>query len=142
MGSVASFAQDEVRGIGGAAHVHVDRYFYWLDPSTDFIWEVDGYSQPVPEGAPPQWMLLVMCPRCQNVLRLESKKKAFEIDARGIETAEPFKCTWPVDQDGYRGVCPWAAELQRPNKIIKMPMTTKSGARVEVKIDAMIRQAK
>jgi len=134
--------QDEVKGIVASTSPNANRYFYLLDPVSDLVWEVDGYEQPVPDGATPQWMLLIMCPNCRNGLRLESSKKQFDINAEGIETAEPFRCAWPIDKDGYKGNCPWGAELQRPNREIRVPVRTPNGMGREVRIDALIRAVK
>jgi uncharacterized protein YbaR (Trm112 family) len=132
-------AADEVHG-ANVVRANADRWFYFLDPTTDLIWEVDGYVRR--EGEREFWLLLLVCPKCQNVLRLDSQKKQFEVSERGVETGEPIFCTWPVDTDGYKGVCPWGAELQAPNKPTKVPMTDRSGKLVEVKIDALLRVAK
>ena len=132
-------AADEVYG-SGVTRAKADRFFYFLDPTTDLIWEVDGYVRR--EGEKEYWLLLLTCPKCQNVLRLDNQKKPFEVSERGVETGEPIFCTWPVDQDGYKGACPWGAELQPPNRPFKIPMTNLAGELVEVKIDALIRVAK
>jgi len=130
---------DEVYG-SNVVQAQADRFFYFLDPTTDLIWEVDGYHRR--EGEKDYWLLLLMCPRCQNVLRLDSQKKQFEVSERGVEMGEPIFCSWPVDQDGYKGVCPWGAELQAPNRPVTVPMKNRAGALVEVKIDALLRVAK
>lgn len=133
---------DEVKGIVAQTPSRADRYFYLLDKETDEVWETDGYRQLDGETGQERWMLLIMCPKCRNELKLETGRKQFEIDERGIETAEPFRCSWPIDQDGYKGACPWGCELQRPGREIKVPVRLRTGAMVEVKIDAMIRQVK
>jgi len=132
-------AADEVYG-SGVTRAAADRWFYFLDPTTDFIWEVDGYRRL--EGEKEYWLLLLVCPKCRNVLRLDSQKKPFAVTERGVETGEPIFCTWPVDEDGYKGCCPWGAELQPPNKPLQVPMRNAADELVEVKIDALLRVAK
>lgn len=135
---------DEVRGLVGHASVQPDRFFYLLD-TDDQIYEVDGYQKTDPETDQPYWELLIMCPRCRNTLRLDSRKKPIEISDRGLETGEPIRCTYPVEADGYKGRCPWGAEFQPPptkDKLI-IPMTdARSGQPGMCKIDALIRNVK
>lgn len=133
-------AHDEVRGIVANAETQCDRRFYFLDDADDHVWEVDGYIQR--EGDREHWMLLICCPRCHNELSLKSTAKQFEITEGGIETGEPFFCTWPLDKDGFKGVCTWGAELQRPNKRLVVPVRTVHGELIQIRIDAIIRQAR
>ena len=132
---------DEVKGVVAHASVHPDRFFYLLDEKTDRIYEWDGYQKTDPATNEQYWEILVMCPRCKNVLKLDSRRKSIEISERGIETGEPFRCTWPVDQDGWKGQCQFACELKPPTSKdpFIIPMTdAMNGKPGMCKIDAFI----
>jgi len=135
---------DEVRGLAGHASVQADRFFYLLDESTDRIYEVDGYLKTdVPTGEQ-YWELLIMCPKCSNVLKLDSRRKSIQVTETGIETGEPMRCTWPVDHDGWKGRCPWACEWKpvKSKEPLIIPMSdAMSGKPGMCKIDALIKPA-
>jgi hypothetical protein len=133
---------DRVEGVVGNSGNNVDRYFYLYDALTDLVFEADGYKLPQPGGGN-EWMILLMCPCCQQTLRLESTKKSFEVTERGIETGEPISCSyWLNDVEGYTGKCPFReAEFEPPKKPEWGEVRTREGV-VKVKIDAWIRRAK
>jgi len=142
LGGPSIMKDDCVRGVVRQDNLqNPDRYFYLLDPLTDAVWEVDGYRQPAADGEKVEWMLLLKCPACHSDLRLSTAKKQVEITARGLETGEPIGCAWFVDTDGYKGLCPWRAELQPPKKAMLVDAVTRAG-RCKVRIDAIVRPAK
>jgi hypothetical protein len=133
---------DKVEGVVADSGNNVDRYFYLFDQASGIVFEADGYKIPTAFSDEPGWMILLMCPVCQQTLRLESSKKPIEVTERGIETGEPISCTyWLDDVDGYTGYCPFRdAEFQPPKKVEYGEVRTDAGV-VKVKIDAWIRRA-
>jgi len=132
---------DLVHGVVADSGNNVDRYFYLYDQMSDLVFEADGYLQPGVDGKA-KWMILMMCPACHQVLKLDSDKKSFEVSERGIETGEPISCSYYLDDvDGYTGECPFKnAELAPPKKVEWGEVRTRAGM-VKVKIDAWIRRA-
>lgn len=131
---------DLVQGVVADSGDNVDRHFYLYDAVSELVFEADGYQMPSANGEP-SWMVLMLCPACQQNLKLESAKKPFEVSERGIETGEVIKCSyWLQDVDGYTGMCPFRGELEPPKKPEWGEVRTAAGV-VKVKIDAWIRRA-
>jgi len=135
---------DKVQGVVADSGNNVDRYFYLHDVVSDLVFEADGYVAPSENGDPSKqhWTILMMCPCCQQTLRIDSAKKPIEVTERGIETGEPISCSyWLDDVDGYTGMCPFRnAEFQPPKNPEYGAVRTDAGV-VKVKIDAWIRRA-
>lgn len=135
----------EVRGVVGKANAHIDRHFYLHDQVTDIVWEADGYKQPkehdAATDAPDHWEIFLLCPCCQQHLRIDTKKKPIEITEHGIETGEPIACgAWLQDVEGYTGYCPFKAELEPPKTPEYGEVLTDLGLQ-RVRVDAWIRRA-
>lgn len=130
--------KDEVKGFVGHASTAPDRWIYVLDPSDDRIWEWDAYKRIDPETKKPYWEVLLICPKCRDNLRLDSRLKQIHIDeAHGVETGEPFFCGNVLERDGFTGRCDWGCEL-KPHDGEPVPMTdNKNGRPGMCKIDAV-----
>lgn len=101
---------DEVRTLDNYADRKADRYFYILFEES--VWECDGYVVK-PEGREPLWTILIVCPVCRHNLKLDSTKKKLLIDERGLELAEPIRCSWPGE---FGTACNFQVAIEPPRK--------------------------
>ncbi|MFQ5479571.1 MAG: hypothetical protein ACE5E4_13260 [Candidatus Binatia bacterium] len=144
------FKPDEVKGVVAQNSVRPDRYFYLLfdSPSGEVVWEADGYFIQEP-GKQPEWVINFVCPRCENSLTIKTEKKPLMVSARGLETGEPFMCTWFQKGKGPKGgmqsnlICGWKAEfaLPRGDQTVEVK-EHRTGKTIKVKIDAIVRRVK
>jgi hypothetical protein len=117
---------------------NVDRYLYLLEthPGGDRIWEWDGYRMFDGVENKEYWQIHITCPKCENLLTLDSRKKQIQIGERGIETAEPIRCAWP----GEFGLCTWTIEIQPPVGDRIAHARAFNGRVAPVTVDGIIRQ--
>jgi hypothetical protein len=97
------------------------------------IWEADGYKMTNGKTGEIYWSILLTCPKCHDVLRVDTSRKKLEISKQGIATAEPLHCTNPHYEFG---ACLCKFELEPPNK----PMYCKDDWGKVIKIDAIIKR--
>jgi hypothetical protein len=136
--AVPTMRPDEVKGYVAHAERTPDRYFYFLDashPAGERVWEADGWFIEDKGTNKRIWTIVLTCPLCEKALKLDSDRKKFVVyDPVGIETDEPFQCSYPAEF-GDGAPCSWRVELQNAGG---KPVRLTDGR--EVKLDAIIRR--
>jgi hypothetical protein len=130
------FKPDHVEGIVMADdRSKVDRHFYFVDTvfADDWIWEADGYKMTNGKTGETYWNILITCPKCHDILRIDTQRKKIDITKRGVETAEPLRCTNPHHEFGP---CMCAFEIEPPKKA----MYTRDDFGKLIKIDGFIKR--
>lgn len=123
--------KNEVKGFLGGTERKPDRYFYVLWDET--VWELDGYCVKLPSGKL-TWTILVTCPHCCQVLKLDTERKPLLVDERGLSTSEPIQCSYPGQ---FGGLCNWRVELEPPKESLRYAVV--NGQRV--RLDAIAKRA-
>jgi len=130
---------DCVKGIVASDERRPDRHFYLFDEQSETVWEADGwFINPGHDGRHVIWTILLTCPRCSNVLKLDSTRKKFLVDERGIQTDEPIQCSYPAEF-GDGAPCGWRVEFACPPKPLFMDVVLMGQSR-RIKIDAVVKK--
>lgn len=113
---------NEVRGfLGGSEADPPDRKFNVLDIGTQFdcVWELDGYRLVDEVNHKELWKIHLVCPKCQQLLTIDSEKKAIYVTEDGLEVEE-FRCSWAGD---FGGQCTFTAGIVLPGGKDKIVVT-------------------
>lgn len=105
---------NEVKGFMAEQRTVPDRVFMVLDLTNDheYVWEFEGYKQVDPDTNRTHWLIHFCCPKCGNVLTINSRKKNIEVTEEGVQT-EVFSCTHPGEfADG--GACAFKGAFELP----------------------------
>ena len=99
----------------------------------DTVWECDGYA------VGDLWSILIICPVCRQNLKIDSTKKPMRIDEKGLELADPIRCSYPGD---FGTPCPFCVAIEPPKKAdLYQEIRCGDGQVRKVKLDAIARKA-
>lgn len=132
---------DLVRGyMGHATSNPPDRIFkVLLKGVEDIVFEIDGYKSIDGINNKENWVLHLLCPKCRNVLMMDSMKKNIEISDKGIRT-EPFQCSYGGDFG--QNLCSCRVALDFPSKSdLNIGVIRTNGIRYQTKVDAIFKIA-